>query len=149
MVRFSRTEGDGRSILAFGLSLKLMHSEATEPEELGDRVNPDNNIIRKDTSYDKGISDGSGDCVWRPRNAPQARKLQQALYSGKSRTRDKANHQLMLAKSVSMGNLSTGRRVRRVGPAEMVELNDESSQIQSEKRQDPGTWKVEWTRRLR
>jgi hypothetical protein len=35
----------------------------------------------------------------------------------------------MLAKPVSMGNLSTGRRFRRVGPAEMVELNDESSQI--------------------
>ena len=49
----------------------------------------------------------------------------------------------MLAKSVSMRNLSTGRRVRRVGPAEMVELNDESSQIQRERNArilGPGKW---------
>lgn len=120
-----------------------MRNEAIEPEELGDRVNPNNNIIRKDACYDKGIGNGSGDLVWRPRNAPQARKLQQALYSGKSRTRDKDNHQLMLAKSVSMGNLSTGRRVPRVGPAEMVELNDESSQIQRARNArvlGPGKW---------
>jgi len=49
----------------------------------------------------------------------------------------------MLEKPVCMGNLSTGRRVRRVGPSEMVELNDESSQMERARNArilGPGKW---------
>ena len=81
---------------------------------------------------------------WRLRNAPQARMLQQALYSGKSRTQDNANHQLMLEKPVSMGNLSTGRRVRRVGPVDMGRVEQrEFPNIERERNAKilgPGKW---------
>jgi len=63
VVQFSRIVCDGLSVLALGLSLKPIHNEAPEPEELGDRANPDNSTIRKDAGYDKGVSNCSGDCV--------------------------------------------------------------------------------------
>ena len=54
---------DGLSVLALGLSLKLMHNEALEPEKLEDRENPEDNITRKDAGCDKGVSNCSGHCV--------------------------------------------------------------------------------------
>jgi hypothetical protein len=54
---------DGLSVVPLGLSLKLMHNEPPESEKLEDRENPDDNIIRKDAGYDKGVSNFSGDGV--------------------------------------------------------------------------------------
>ena len=91
VLRFSRTECDGLSVLTFGLSLELMHDDATEPGELGDRVNPEDNIIRKDASYDKGVSNCSGDCVGGDHSM-----LHRLVCCSRHCIREKAEHKIRL-----------------------------------------------------
>ena len=91
VVRISRMPYDGLSVLALGLSSKLMHNEAPEPEKLEDRENPDDNIIRKDAGYDKGVCNCSGDCV-----CGDHAMLHRLVRCNKHCIRGKAEHKITL-----------------------------------------------------